>query len=361
MAKQKTYVLIMAGGVGSRFWPASRIERPKQFMDFMGTGKSLLQLTYDRFRTRFEPDEIYIVTNSSYIHLVAEQLPEIMSNQILGEPVGKNTAAAIAYGCYKIHHTFGRSNIIVSPSDHLITDTQKFFTTIDNTLPFVSNNRALVTIGIEPTRPDTGYGYIQYIDMPVEKEIYKVKTFVEKPNKEMAEKLLESGDFVWNAGIFVWNTQTILDEFEKHLPEISNLFGRVKNRWGTKDEQTCIEEIYPLCRSISIDYGILEQSEHVFLSPGNFTWSDLGTWLSLYENSKKNKENNALIGKLIEIYDSKNNLVYNDDNSPVVINGVEDLIVVKSNGTVLICHISKEQEVKQIVNDLSAKFRDKYT
>ncbi len=361
MTTQKTFVVIMAGGVGSRFWPASRAERPKQFMDFMGTGKSLLQLTYERFRNKYEASQIYIVTNTAYAELVAAQLPEITSQQILGEPVGKNTAAAIAYACFKIHHLFGRSNVIISPSDHLITDTDKFLTTIEKTINFVAKNRALVTIGIEPTRPDTGYGYIQYLEMPVEEDIFKVKTFVEKPNLEMAKQLLESGDFVWNAGIFAWNTQTILDEFEKHLPEISNLFGRLKNKWGNKDEQTAIEEIYPLCHSISIDFGILEASEHVYLSPGNFTWSDLGTWLSLYENTKKNKEGNAIIGKLVEIYDSNNNLVYNDDANPVVINGVNDLIVVKSNNTILICHMSKEQEVKQIVNDISAKYKEKFT
>ncbi len=358
---KQTYVLIMAGGVGSRFWPASRTERPKQFMDFMGKGKSLIQLTYLRFREKFDSDKIYVVTNAAYTSLVKEQLPELSDSQILAEPMGKNTAAAIAYGCYKIHYTHGRSNVVVSPSDHLIQQSEVFLETINKTIAFVENNKALVTIGIKPTRPDTGYGYIQYLNIPVEADIYKVKTFVEKPNAEMAVQLLESGDFVWNAGIFVWNTQTIMDEMEKHLPEISSLFGRVKNKWGSKDEQGAVNEIYPLCKSISIDFGILESSEHVYLSPGNFEWSDLGTWLSLFENTKKDKNNNAKIGKLIALYDTHDSLIYNDDSTPLVVNGLSDVIIVKSDNLVLICSKNKEQEVKQIVNDLSAKYREKFT
>lgn len=361
MKLKNNFVLIMAGGIGSRFWPASRTERPKQFMDFMGTGKSLLQLTYERFKKVFNDGQIFVVTNEAYSAMVAEQLPLIPSTNILGEPMGKNTSAAIAYGCYKIHHLHGKSNVVVSPSDHLITDNDLFLETISRTLEFVEKDKALVTIGITPTRPDTGYGYIQYLDMPVAQDIYQVKTFVEKPNKEMAEELVRSGDFVWNAGIFVWNTQTIIDEFEKFLPEISSLFGRLKNKWGTKEEKDRIAEIYPQCRSISIDYGILEHSKNVYLSPGSFPWSDLGTWLSLYENSKKNQEENAILGKGIEVYDSHNNLIYNDDDKPLVVNGVHDMIVVKSNGIVMVSHISKEQEVKQIVNDIGVKYKNKFT
>jgi mannose-1-phosphate guanylyltransferase len=356
----KNFILIMAGGIGSRFWPASRTERPKQFMDFMGTGKSLLQLTYDRFKKTFKDENIFVVTNSAYTDLVAEHLPKLPADNILGEPVGKNTAAAIAYGCYKIHNLFGKSNVVVSPSDHLITDQDVFLATIKNAMDFVEKDKALVTIGITPTRPDTGYGYIQYLDMPVANEIYQVKTFVEKPNKEMAEELVKSADFVWNAGIFVWNTQTIIDEFEKHLPEISSLFGHLKGKWGTKDEDARINEIYPQCRSISIDYGILEHSKHVYLSPGSFPWSDLGTWLSLYENSPKTSNENAILGKSIEVYNSSGNLIYNDDGKPLVVNGVDNMIVVKSNGIVMVCNKEREQEVKQIVNDLSAKYKDKF-
>lgn len=351
----------MAGGVGSRFWPASRSERPKQFMDFLGTGKSLIQLTFERFNTQFKAENIYVVTNSAYSDQVQKQLPLIPKDNILGEPVGKNTAAAIAYGCFKIHEMHGKSNVIVSPSDHLILNADVFLTTINKTLEFVNDNKALVTIGITPTRPDTGYGYIQFVDMPVTDDIYKVKTFVEKPNKEMAEELLKSGDFVWNAGIFAWNTQTIIDEFKKHLPDLSALFGKLKGKWGTSSEYSVIEEIYPQCKSISIDYGILENSKSVYLSPGSFEWSDLGTWLSLYENAEKDENNNAMIGKSIESYNTNNSLLYNDDEKPLITNGIEDLIVVKSNGTVMVAHKSKEQEVKQIVNDLKAKYKDKYT
>ena len=287
MEGKNNFVLIMAGGVGSRFWPASRTERPKQFMDFMGTGKSLLQLTYDRFKTNFSDEQIFIVTNEAYSDLVAEQLPGIPTSNILGEAVGKNTSAAVAYGCFKIHHLHGKANVVISPSDHLIMENDVFLQTISRTLDFVEKEKALVTIGITPTRPDTGYGYIQYLDMPVEQDIYQVKTFVEKPNKEMAEELVKSGDFVWNAGIFVWNTQTIIDEFEKYLPEISSLFGRLKNKWGTKEEKGKIAEIYPQCKSISIDYGIMEKAENAYIIPANFGWSDIGTWTSLYEVYEK--------------------------------------------------------------------------
>lgn len=351
----------MAGGVGSRFWPASTNNRPKQFMDFLGTGKSLLQLTYERFNADFDAKHIFIVTNERYANIVSEQLPDIPSSNILGEPVGKNTAAAIAYGCYKIHELHGKSNVVVSPSDHLILDSKGFLKTIHTTLDFVEKNKALATIGINPSRPDTGYGYIQYVDMPVTNDIYKVKTFVEKPNEEMAQQLVKSGDFVWNAGIFVWNTQTIIDEFKKHLPELSSLFGKLKGKWGTKAEQSTITQIYPQCKSISIDYGILEHSKHVYLSPGNFEWSDLGTWLSLFENATKKDANNAILGKYIEPYNTENCLIYNDDEFPVVTNGIKDLIVVKSQGTVLVSHKNREQEVKQIVNDLKSKYKDKYT
>lgn len=351
----------MAGGVGSRFWPASRSQRPKQFMDFLGTGKSLIQLTFERFNSQFKTENIYVVTNSGYKNQVKEQLPDIPEDNILGEPTGKNTAAAIAYGCFKIHELHGKSNVVVSPSDHLILNADVFLDTISKSLHFVKDNKALVTIGITPTRADTGYGYIQFVDMPVTNDIYKVKTFVEKPNKDMAEQLLKSGDFVWNAGIFVWNTQTIIDEFKKHLPELSGLFGKLKGKWGSKNENQIIEEIYPQCKSISIDYGILEHSKNVFLSPGSFEWSDLGTWLSLYENAEKNKKGNALIGKSIEAYNTQECLLYNDDEKPLITNGIKDLIVVKSNGTVMVAHKSKEQEVKQIVNDLKAKYKDKYT
>jgi len=357
---EKNFVLIMAGGIGSRFWPASRTDRPKQFMDFMGTGKSLLQLTYDRFKKSFKDENIYVVTNAAYTNLVAEHLPQLPASNILGEPVGKNTSAAIAYGCYKIHNLNGKSNVVVSPSDHLITETDVFLSTIDNAMKFVENDKALVTIGITPTRPDTGYGYIQYLDMPIANDIYQVKTFVEKPNKDMAEELVKSGDFVWNAGIFVWNTQTIIDEFEKHLPEISSLFGRLKGKWGTKGEHAKINEIYPQCRSISIDYGVLEHSKNVYLSPGSFPWSDLGTWLSLYENAEKNEHKNAMLGKSIEVYNSKDNLIYNDDDKPIVVNGIENMIVVKSNGVVMVCSKEREQEVKQIVNALGAKYKNKF-
>lgn len=355
------FVLIMAGGVGSRFWPASRRERPKQFMDFLGTGKSLLQLTYERFSKEFEDAHIYIVTNSNYKKLVQEQLPNLPQGNILGEPVGKNTSAAIAFGCFKIHELHGKSNVIVSPSDHLILDGDVFMKTIKTTLEFVNENKALVTIGIKPTRPDTGYGYIQYVDMPVTDDIYQVKTFVEKPNKEMAEELLKSGDFVWNAGIFAWNTESIIQEFKKYLPEISSLFGKLKGKWGTDKEENIIAEIYPQCKSISIDYGILEHSKMVYLSPGSFQWSDLGTWLSLFENAEKQDNNNAIIGSNIKAYNTEGSLLYNDDKKPLVTNGIKDLIVVKSDGIVLVCHNSKEQDVKQIVNDLKSKYKEKFT
>lgn len=355
----------MAGGVGSRFWPASRGTYPKQFLDILGTGKTLLQQTYDRFLKAFLPENIFIVTNIAYLPLVKQQLPNMPEDRILGEPTAKNTAACIAYASAKIHKLNTHAACIVAPSDHLILDEAKFLNYVELGLNYAHKNPSLVTLGIRPSRPDTGYGYIQYIDEASDnRDIFKVKTFTEKPSFEIAQTFIESGDFLWNAGIFIWSISSIKKAFKQHLSEQYDIFENASQSLFTENEAEAIRVFYEQCRSISIDYGIMEKAENVFVIPSEFGWSDLGTWTSLYEISNKDESQNAVKGKNVFLYNVEGCLVNKSENlngKIIALKSVKDLIVVDTPDVLLICDKNQEQEVKQIATDIKIKFNEKYT
>lgn len=354
----------MAGGVGSRFWPGSRTNFPKQFLDILGTGKSLLQQTYSRFLKNFLPENIYIVTNQAYIDLVKKQIPGIGDQQILGEPIAKNTAACIAYACGKINKINTHAVCIVAPSDHLILDETEFLNKVDTAMTFAQKNPALVTLGIKPNRPDTGYGYIQFHDSENENNIHKVKTFTEKPTLEIAKTFVESGDFLWNAGIFIWSISSIKSAFKEHLPEQFTLFKDAYDAYFTDQEQQTIRDIYEQTRSISIDYGIMEKAGNVYVIPSDFGWSDLGTWTSLYDISSKDSAGNVCTGSPILTYQTSGCMVHTaqlNHSKLVVLNSVKDLIVVDTPDVLLICDKNKEQEVKEVATDIKIKFNEKFS
>ena len=366
MEKNKNYyAIIMAGGIGTRFWPYSRSSHPKQFIDILGVGKSLLQLTYERFLKNFEKDNIFIVANQTYTGLINEQIPGINKDCILEEPLAKNTAACIAYACTKIHKSNTHAICVVAPSDHLILDEEKFIENVMQAIQFAKKNEVLVTLGIRPTRPDTGYGYIQFIEEKNEIEnIYKVKTFTEKPTVELATTFVESGDFLWNAGIFIWSSSAIKNAFKQYVPEMYALFKEASKSYFTSNEQKTILHIYEQCRSVSIDYAVMEKASNAFVIPADFVWSDLGTWNSLYENSPKDEHNNVIQGKQIMVYDSKNSIIASNiknGNKLIVVKGIENLIIVDTPDVLMVCDKSREQEVKQMVTDINIKFDEKYT
>ncbi len=350
----------MAGGIGSRFWPLSKTALPKQFLDILGTGRTLIQQTYDRFLPICPKENIIVVTNEQYIGLVAEQLPDLQPHQILGEPARRNTAPCIAYASFKIQSMNPEANIIVAPSDHLILKEENFLDLVKTALNFTAKRDALVTLGIKPSRPDTGYGYIQFTDDPSvnDPRIKKVKTFTEKPNLSLAKDFLVSGDFYWNSGIFIWSVSSILKAFDQHLAEVGDLFKEGASKYNTPEEKEFIDATYPVCSNISIDYGVMEKAKNVNVVLGDFGWSDLGTYGSLYTHLKQDKEGNAIIGKKALIYDSGNNIVNVPDDKLVVLVGVEDSIVVESDGVLMICKKTEEQKIKQVVNDLKISHPD---
>lgn len=352
----------MAGGIGSRFWPMSRTAHPKQFIDILGTGRTLLQQAFDRFVTTCSPENIYIVTNEIYRDLVKEQLPLISDDQIVCEPSRRNTAPCIAYATYKIIAKSPDANIVVAPSDHIVLKEEVFCEIIQSALKSCSENDWLVTLGIQPSRPDTGYGYIQFTDCDGCEDVRtkKVKTFTEKPNIELAKSFISSGDFLWNSGIFIWSAKSILKAFETHLPEIFQIFNDGIGKYNTPEEAQFIKETYTVCKSISIDVGVLEKADNVYVYVSEFGWSDLGTWGSLYENSKLNKDNNAIIGQNVMTYETKGTIVNVPKNKLVVIQGLENYIVVESDGILLICQKDEEQQIRQFVNDVMLTKGDKF-
>ena len=390
---QNNYCVIMAGGVGSRFWPFSREEKPKQFLDFFGTGRSLLQMTVDRFRPLIPIENMFIVTNVAYKQMILEQVPDLSEGQILCEPARRNTAPCIAYATAHIRaiclkragltaqtQDWSRpemqANIVVAASDHLILEEDKFRQTISKAFDFVSTNKAICTLGMQPTRPETGYGYIQFVkdrfadriktanadriqtESDLEREeccsdgIYPVKTFTEKPNLEMAKVFLESGDFLWNSGIFIWNLQTISEAFRYLLPQVADRFREGELLMGTEREEAFIEEIFPKCPNISIDYGIMEKANNVFVLPSSFGWSDLGTWGSLYELSEKDSEGNVSLHSEAHFYEATGNIVVLEPGKKVIVQGVDDMIIAEEKGALLVCKKSEEQRIKQFVADL---------
>ncbi len=358
---QSTYVVIMAGGIGSRFWPVSKTTHPKQFIDILGTGKTLIQQTYERFLKVCPKENIFVVTNEYYRKLVNDQLPDLANDQILGEPVAKNTAPCIAYACFKINKMDKNATIIVAPSDHLILDENNFIQSIEKGLNTAKEHNCLLTLGIMPTRPDTGYGYIQYTDQLLGNDFHRVKTFTEKPTLEIANTFIQSGDFLWNAGIFIWSATSILESFEKYLPEMHDLFMDGRKFYHTSGETEFIKMAYSQCSNISIDYGIMEKAENVFVMPSEFGWSDLGTWGSLYTIQEKDYVGNAVIGSdKVMMYDSSNCMVSVPANKLVILQGLHDFIVVEADNVLLVCKKTEEQQIKQIVADVKKNLGEKY-
>ncbi|MDC0584141.1 mannose-1-phosphate guanylyltransferase [Bacteroidales bacterium] len=357
------YCVIMAGGIGSRFWPLSKTRKPKQFLDVLGTGKTLIQQTWNRFAQIIPEQNILIVTNDIYSDIIKEQIPQITDDQILCEPMRRNTAPCIAYANHKIMNKCKDANIVVAPSDHLIMNEQDFLSVINKGLDFVANNDALLTLGIKPSRPETGYGYIQIEPQDetiLNSTLTPVKLFTEKPNIEMAKDFYEDGNFYWNAGIFLWSLKTINAAFDKYLPDVNSLFYDGADAYNTEKENEFISNIYPQCQNISIDYGIMENADNKFVLLSEFGWSDLGTWGSLYEKIEKDKTENAIKGNNVFIHDSENNIVNVPDEKLVVLQGLKDMIVVESDDILLVCKKEDEQKIKHYVKDVSIKLGNDY-
>ena len=400
------YCVIMAGGVGSRFWPFSRNQKPKQFLDFFGTGRSLLQMTIDRFRPIVPIENILIVTNVLYRDQVLEQIPDLTPEQVLCEPARRNTAPCIAYAAARIKamerdryavrsqtatlsdrpagcETTSKARIVVAPSDHLILQEETFRQTIQQGFDFIDNHDALLTLGMKPTRPETGYGYIQMGEVAYPKPlpegkgllgdeascsleargkgICKVKAFTEKPNLELAKVFLQSGDFLWNSGIFIWSLDSILNAFQEFLPEMANKFAEGDTLMGTPEEDAFIQQMFPTCPSISIDYGVMEKAKNVHVIPSDFGWSDLGTWGSLYDLSDKDENENVSLHSDAIYYDSHGNIVTLPKGHLAVVQGLQDCIVAESNGVLLICKRDAEQQIRQFFMDADVKFEGKFS
>ena len=354
------YVAIMAGGIGSRFWPMSRTHFPKQFLDILGIGRTLIQDTYDRFARFIPASNIFIVTSEEYRHIVKEQLPELNESNILCEPSRKNTAPCIAYIAYRLNEINPDGALICAPADHLILDGKGFNKVCLEALDFVSKHKALITLGIKPTNPNTGYGYIQIEQQGVSDNVYKVKTFTEKPNLELARTFLASGDFLWNAGIFVWQVKNIVNAFATYLPEMAEVFEAEKGNLNTPEEKKAIERIYPQCTNISIDYGIMEKADNVYLIPSSFGWSDLGTWNSAYENMEKDYLGNAVSGDNVMVIDATRCMIHSKNEKLYLLQGMDDYIVVDTDDVLMICKKEKEQEIKEYVAEVKRNKGEKF-
>lgn len=344
------HLVIMAGGVGSRFWPMSTAERPKQFIDVLGVGRTLLQLTFDRFEGIVNPENVWVVTNQNYTELVKEQLPEVPAGNILSEPCRRNTAPCIAYVSWRIKNSDAKANIVVAPSDHIVTNVAEFKRVVKMCMKFTAETDSIVTLGMRPTRPETGYGYIE-ADLSAtsarNKEIFRVEKFREKPELETAIKYIQQNNFYWNAGIFIWSAATIINAFRLYQPSIAKIFDRIRAKLGTPEEQEIINTVYPDCENISVDYAIMEKADEIFVCPADFGWSDLGTWGSLLIQSKKDLYGNAVIGSDVDVYNTKNSIINVHDMKKTVVQGLDGYIVAEHDGTLLICKLSEEQRIKQ--------------
>ena len=356
------YCVIMAGGIGSRFWPFSRERKPKQFLDFFGTGRSLLQMTVDRFRPIVPIENMVIVTNVLYRDLILEQIPDMKAEQILCEPARRNTAPCIAYATawIKAKGEGRKANVVVAASDHLILEEEKFRQVILKAFEFTEKNDAICTLGMTPTRPETGYGYIQFENTEhrtQSTDIFPVKEFKEKPNLETAKKYLESGDYLWNSGIFVWSLETICKAIDRYLPEVAEIFAKGEGKIGTDKEAAFIAENFPKCPNISVDYGIMEKADNVFVLPSSFGWSDLGTWGSLYELSEKDAQDNVSLHSGAMFYEAKGNVVTLEKGKLAVVQGVDDMIIAEQENVLLVCKKADEQRIKEFVANVNDKFK----
>jgi mannose-1-phosphate guanylyltransferase len=358
--KNHQYVAIMAGGIGTRFWPMSRTKFPKQFLDILGMGRTLIQQSFDRYNKVVPTENIYIVTSAEYVDIVRQQLPELPIENIVAEPSRKNTAACIAYIAFKLFKRDPEAVMIAAPADHLVTETAAFVKTAQTALDFVGTVNALVTIGIKPTHPNTGYGYIQHDTVEAAPQVYKVKTFSEKPTLEIAKEFIASGDFLWNAGIFTWKVKNVLTAFEKHLPELYEVFAADKDKFNTVEEKAAIERIYPQCTNISVDFGIMEKASNVFVIPASFGWSDLGTWNSASDNMEKDYFGNTVVGGNVMVVDANNCMVHVPEEKLVLLQGLKDYIIVDTKDALLICKKEKEQEIKEYVAEVKRNKGDKF-
>ena len=353
-----TYLVVMAGGIGSRFWPFSRTQHPKQFHDVLGVGRSMLQLTVDRFQDICPPENVFVVTNRDYINLVHEHLPNLPADQILGEPIGRNTAPCIAYASYRIAQRDPQATIIVTPADHAVLREEELRRLIREAVAAAREHDVLITLGIQPSRPDTGYGYVQYLDEPAHRlpgtTLCKVKTFTEKPNAELARMFIDSGDFLWNAGLFVWRAEVIIEAFHQCLSDVAEVFDEGQDQLGTPQEAAFIDEAYSHCRNISIDFGVMEKADNVYVIPADIGWSDLGTWDSLHRVSTPDAHGNVVDGEVM-LYDTRDCLIKTPHERLVVVQGLEGYIVAEHDNVLLICQRSEEQRVKDFVADVKSK------
>lgn len=340
----------MAGGIGSRFWPMSSAQLPKQFIDVLGCGRTLIQLTVDRFKGICLPENIWVVTSANYAEIVKEQLPEVPEDHILLEPCRRNTAPCIAYVSWKIKAKNPKANIVVTPSDHIVMDVREFGRVVTSAMNFTAESDAIVTLCMKATRPETGYGYIEAdltMACPSNKEIYRVDAFKEKPNLATAERYLQRNNYFWNAGIFIWNVNTIVNALRVYQPSMAEIFERMLPYYYTDEEQAVVNELFPTCENISVDYAIMEKADEIYVFPASFGWSDLGTWGSLHENSEKDAHNNVCIGPNIKLYESRNCVVHTTQEKKVVVQGLDGYIVAEKNNTLLVCRLSEEQRIKE--------------
>ena len=363
--QSNNYAIIMAGGIGSRFWPWSTTKRPKQFLDVLGTGKTLIQQTYERINRICPAENILVITNQLYENTIAEQIPQIPKDNILSEPSRRNTAPCIAFGAFKIQKINPEANILVAPSDHIILKEDLFVSIVEKGFEFTTNNDALLTIGIKPHKPETGYGYIQSSgkileDKPDQWQLAKVSQFREKPNLDTAKKFVAGGNFYWNAGIFIWSAKAILAAFEKYTPELFRQFAEHDQSFNSQEEEYAIEKIYSSCENISIDYAVMEKAENVFVISTDIGWSDLGNWSALHEISKTDEAGNAATGDQVIIHNAKNTLVKTTAGKVTVVDGLEGFIVVDDDKALLICKKENEQNIKQFVNEVKEKFGEDY-
>lgn len=350
MSKADNHLVIMAGGVGSRFWPMSTPECPKQFIDVFGTGRTFLQMTVDRFKGLVPPENVWVVTSVDYADIVKAQLPEIPVENIMLEPCRRNTAPCIAYASWRIKAKNPKANIVVAPSDHLVTDVVEFQRVISSALQFVSETDSIVTLGMKPTRPETGYGYIQANHNEPSlrnKEIFRVEAFKEKPDVATATRYIKQNDFFWNAGIFIWNVRTIINALRVYLPDVNDIFETMLPVYGTDKEREAIDKEFPKCENISIDYAVLEKADEIFVFPASFGWSDVGTWGSLHSIAQADTHNNNVIGQDVRLYETKNCVIHTTQERRVVVQGLDGYIVAEKDNTLLICKLSEEQRIKE--------------
>lgn len=349
---RNNHIVIMAGGVGSRFWPLSTPEYPKQFIDILGCGRTLIQLTVDRFKGIAPMSNFWVVTNAAYVEIVRQQLPDIPVEHILAEPAARNTAPCIAWACWKIIAEDPDANIVVTPSDAVVMNPEEFRRVIKESLDFTADNEAIVTIGIKPSRPETGYGYVQFAEQ-VKEGIHKVEVFKEKPDLETAKQYLADGHYLWNAGIFVWNVQTIVNSIQKYNNPIAQIMMRIAKAFGSSEERSVVDGLFPLCEKISIDYAVMEPASKdgmVFTHPADFGWSDLGNWASLHDKLAKDPDGNGVVGN-VHLYECHDCVVHAEDAIKVVLQGLDSYIVSEKNGRILVCKRSEEQRIREFAGE----------